>query len=149
MTTGGQYYYVPKDVKSSGFEAEATGRLDKDSRMTLGLTRIKLTGPDGNPTYEWIPKTVVNFRYVSRLAALPGLELGVGGRWQSDTRKIGNARQPAYLLANGFAAYDLNDRATLRLNVNNLFDKKYVGGLAYGAIYGAPRNASVTLDYKL
>jgi len=149
MTTGGQYYYVPKDVKSSGFEAEATGRLDKDSRLTLGLTRIKLTGPDGNPTYEWIPKTVVNVRYVSRLAALPGLELGVGGRWQSDTRKIGNARQPAYLLANGFAAYDLNDRATLRLNVNNLFDRKYVGGLAYGAIYGAPRHASVTLDYKL
>jgi len=39
--------------------------------------------------------------------------------------------------------------ATLRLNVNNLFDKKYIGGLAYGAIYGAPRNVAVTLDYKL
>ena len=35
------------------------------------------------------------------------------------------------------------------LNVNNLFDKKYIGGLAYGAIYGAPRNVAVTLDYKL
>lgn len=149
LTSGGQYYYVPQDVKSRGFEMEATGRLDKDSRMTLGLTRTKLTGADGSPAYEWVPKTVVNFRYVSRVAALPALEMGIGGRWQSETRKIGSARQDSYLLANGFAAYELNDRTTLRLNVDNLFDRKYVGGLAYGAIYGAPRNVSVTLGYKL
>ena len=145
----GNSYYEPRDVKSRGFEFEATGQVGKDTRLTLGMARLKLTGPDGGSTYEWIPRTTVNFRYVTRLAALPALELGVGGRWQSDVRKIGGARQDAYLLANGFAAYALNERTTLRLNVNNLFDKKYVGGLSYGAIYGAPRNASVTLDYKL
>ena len=73
----------------------------------------------------------------------------MGGRWQSEVSKTGGPKQDAYLVANAFAAYEVSPAATLRLNVNNLFDKKYVGGLAYGAIYGEPRNVSVTLDYKL
>ncbi|MGM9481043.1 TonB-dependent siderophore receptor [Roseateles sp. NT4] len=145
----GQYWYEGKDVKSKGFELEATGRVGKDSKLTLGYTHLNLTGPDGNDIYEWVPRSTVNFRADTRLPMLPALRLGLGGRWQSDVSKIGSARQGAYAVANAFAAYELNDKATLRLNINNLFDKKYIGGLAYGAIYGAPRNASLTLDYKL
>ena len=145
----GQSWYEGKDVKSRGFEAEATGRLGRDTRLTLGYTQLNLTGPDGQDIYEWVPRHTLNLRVDSRLPALPALRLGLGGRWQSDVSKVGSARQGAYLVANAFAAYEVSPAATLRLNVNNLFDKKYVGGLAYGAIYGAPRNVSVTLDYKL
>lgn len=144
-----QQYYEPKDVKSKGFEVEATGRLSKDTRLTLGYTHLTLTGPDGRDIYEWVPRNTVNFRVDSRVSMLPALRLGLGGRWQSDVSKIGSARQDAYLVANAFAAYELSKDATVRLNINNLFDKKYIGGIAYGAIYGAPRNASVSLDYKL
>jgi outer membrane receptor for ferric coprogen and ferric-rhodotorulic acid len=149
MTSSGQYWYVPKDVKSKGFEAEASGRISKDTKLTLGYSHLILTGSDGSDIYEWVPRNTVNFRLDSRLAALPALRLGMGGRWQSEVSKIGSAKQGAYLVANAFASYELNKDATLRLNVNNLFDKKYIGGLAYGAIYGAPRNFSVSLDYKL
>ena len=149
VTAGGQYWYEGKDVKSQGFEAEATGRIGKDTKLTLGYTHLNLTGPDGKDIYEWVPRNTVNFRIDSRLPSLPALRLGVGGRWQSAVSKIGSASQSAYAVANAFASYELSPAATLRLNVNNLFDKKYIGGLAYGAIYGAPRNASVTLDYKL
>ena len=45
------------------------------------------------------------------------------------------------VVAGNGRTYAVTDNATLRLNVNNLFDKKYVGGLSAGAIYGAPRNA--------
>lgn len=145
-----EYYYVPQDVKSKGFEFEATGRISADTRLTLGFTRLKLTGPDGSDTNKWVPRTTVNFRVDTRLAALPKLRLGVGGRWQSDTtNSAGTVRQGAYVVANAFAAYQLTNAATVRVNVNNLFDKKYVGGLAYGAIYGAPRTGFVTLEYKL
>ena len=41
------------------------------------------------------------------------------------------------------------DAATLRLNVNNLLDKKYLKTVQYGAIYGAPRTAALTLEYQL
>ncbi|MFG6466032.1 TonB-dependent siderophore receptor [Roseateles sp. BYS87W] len=145
----GQSWYEGKDVKSRGVEAEATGRLGKDAKLTLGYTHLRLTGPDGQDIYEWVPRNTVNFRVDSRLPVLPGLRLGLGGRWQSAVSKAGGPKQVGYLVANAFAAYDLSPAATLRLNVNNLFDKKYVGGLAYGAIAGAPRHASVTLDYKL
>ena len=149
QTPSGAYYYTPKNVRSQGFEFETSGKISKDSKLTVGLTQLTATGPDGNDTFEWIPRTVVNFMYDTRLGMLPKLKLGIGGRWQSDTSKNGGYKQEAYVVANGFAAYEVSDKATVRLNVNNLFDKKYVGGLSYGAIYGAPRVATVTLDYKL
>lgn len=149
MTSGGQYYYEAKDVKSKGIELEASGRVAANSRLTVGLAHLKLTGLDGGDTFEWVPRTTANVTFDTRLPALPKLKLGVTGRWQSQTYKEGGAHQDAYFLAHGFAAYDLTDRATVRLNVNNLFDKKYVGGLSNGTMYGAPRNAMVTLSYAL
>jgi len=145
----GQSWYEPKDVKSKGWEVETTGRIGKDAKVTLGYTRLILTGPDGNDIYEWVPRHTVNFRADTRVAMLPALRVGLGGRWQSAVSKIGSATQNAYVVANAFASYELSKAATLRVNVNNLFDKKYIGGLAYGAIYGSPRTYGVSLDYKL
>lgn len=149
ITGSGQYYYVPKDVKSKGFEVEATGRLGKDAKLTVGYTHLRLSGLDGQDTFEWVPRRTLNFRVDGPLPVLPALRLGLAGRWQSDVYKVGSARQDAYFKADAFAAYALNERATLRLNVNNLFDKKAIGGLAYGAIYTPPRNVAVSLNYKL
>lgn len=145
----GQYYYEGKDVRSRGIELEATGRLSADSRLTLGLTHMKLTGPDGGDIYEWVPRTTLNLGFDTRLAALPKLRLGIAGRWQSDVRKAGGAWQDAYAVADGFVAWELDTHTTVRLNVTNLFDRKYVQGLAYGAIYGAPRHAMLTVSYAL
>lgn len=142
-----QDWYEGKDVKSKGYEIEATGRVTKDTRLTVGYTRLILTGPDGNDIYEWVPRNTFNFRADSRV--LPGLRIGGGGRWQSDVSRNGGPKQDAFLVANAFAAYELTPAATLRFNVNNLFDKKYITGLAYGSIYGAPRNAALSLEYKL
>jgi outer-membrane receptor for ferric coprogen and ferric-rhodotorulic acid len=148
-TLDGNEWYEPKDVKSKGFEVEATGRLGKNAKVTVGYTHLILTGPDGNDIYEWVPRNTLNFRVDSRVPMLPALRLGLGGRWQSDVSKIGSVKQGSYLVANAFAAYELNKDATLRLNINNLLDKKYVGGLVYGAIYGAPRSTAISLEYKL
>jgi outer membrane receptor for ferric coprogen and ferric-rhodotorulic acid len=146
-----QYIYEGKDVKSKGVEFEATGLVTTNNKVALGVTHLKLTGPDGGYIYEWVPRTTANMTLDSRLAALdlPKLKVGLMGHWQSDTRHDGGAHQDAYFLAHGFAAYELTDRATVRLNVNNLFDKKYIGGLAYGAMFGAPRNAMLSLSYAL
>lgn len=149
MSAGGQYWYLPMDVTSKGFEVEASGRVGQDTKLTVGYTRLLLTGPDGKDIYEWVPRSTLNFRVDSALPTLPALRLGLAGRWQSDVYKVGSARQDAYFKADAFAAYAMNDRATVRFNVNNLFDKKAIGGLAYGAIYIPPRNIGVSLDYKL
>jgi outer membrane receptor for ferric coprogen and ferric-rhodotorulic acid len=144
-----QSYYAPKDVHSRGFELEATGRIGAHSNVTAGFTRMELTGPDGHDIYEWVPRTIVSLRADTRLPGLPKLRLGAGLRWQSDIFKAAGARQDAYLLVNTFAAYELTKRATVRVNVDNLTDEKYLRTVQYGAIYGAPRQFSVTVDYKL
>lgn len=144
-----QSYYEPKDVNSRGFELEATGRIGDHTNLTAGFTRMELTGPDGNDIYEWIPRTIVSLRADTRLPGLPKLKLGAGLRWQSDIFKAGAVRQDAYLLVNSFAAYELSRAATLRLNIDNLTDEKYLRTVQFGAIYGAPRQFSLALDYKL
>lgn len=144
-----QSYYEPRDVKSRGFEIEATGKLDAATQLTAGFTALKLTGPDGNDLYEWVPRRVFNLRADTRLPMLPQLRMGLGARWQSDISKTGGARQDAYLLADAFAAYELTPAATVRLNIRNLTDEKYLRTVQFGAIYGAPRTASISLEYKL
>jgi outer membrane receptor for ferric coprogen and ferric-rhodotorulic acid len=144
-----QNWYEPKDVKSRGYELEATGRIGTATNLTAGFTDLKLTGPDGNDIYEWVPRRTINLRVDSRIPMLPKLQLGLGARWQSEVSKIGQARQDSYLLVDGFAAYDVTDKATLRLNVRNMFDEKYLSTVQYGALYGAPRNYAVSLEYKL
>ncbi|THF60156.1 TonB-dependent siderophore receptor [Pseudothauera rhizosphaerae] len=148
-TVAQQNYYEPKDVKSRGFEIEATGRISADTQLTAGFTLLRLTGDDGKDIYEWVPRRTLKLRADTRVPMLPKLRVGSGVRWQSDVSKTGGAWQDAYVLADAFAAYELNDKATLRLNINNLFDKKYLRTVQYGAIYGASRTMSISLDYKL
>ncbi|MBX3736653.1 MAG: TonB-dependent siderophore receptor [Candidatus Didemnitutus sp.] len=144
-----QSYYAPKDVHSRGVELEATGRVTSNTNLTAGFTRMELTGPDGADIYEWVPRTIVSLRADTRLPGLPQFKFGAGLRWQSDVFKTGAVRQNSYLLVNSFAAYELTKRATLRLNIDNLTDEKYLRTVQYGAIYGAPRQFSVSLEYKL
>ena len=144
-----QSFYEPKDVHSRGFELEATGRVGPNTNVTAGFTRMELTGPDGNDIYEWVPRTIVSLRVDTRLPGLPELKFGAGLRWQSDIFKAGAVRQDAYLLVNSFAAYELTKRATVRVNIDNLADEKYLRTVQYGAIYGAPRQFSLSLEYKL
>ena len=143
-----QSYYAPKDVNSRGFELEVTGRVGTHTRVTAGFTRMQLTGPDGHDIYEWVPRTIVSLRADTRLPALPKLKLGAGLRWQSEINKASAVRQDSYLLVNSFASYDLTPSATLRLNVDNLTDEKYLRTVQYGAIYGAPRQFSLSFEYK-
>lgn len=144
-----QSYYAPKDVHSRGVEFEATGRVAANTNLTAGFTRMELTGPDGNDIYEWVPRTIVSLRADTRLPALPKLKFGAGLRWQSDIFKVGAVRQDSYLLVNSFAAYELTPAATVRLNIDNLTDQKYLRTVQFGAIYGAPRQFSLALEYKL
>ncbi|MFG6455427.1 TonB-dependent siderophore receptor [Roseateles sp. BYS96W] len=149
LTPTGQYWYMPVDVDSKGFEVEATGRLGKNTKVTTGYTRLILTGDDGKDIYHWVPRNTFNVRVDSTVPTLPALRVGVAARWQSDVASTAGLKQGAYVKADAFAAYELNDKATVRVNVNNLFDKKAIGGLQSGAIYIPPRNYGLSLSYKL
>lgn len=153
VTEDFQYYYTGVDVESEGFEFEASGKLGDNIDVVLGYTSLELTGPDGKDEYEWYPRQTANLQVTARLPSHPALSFGLGGRWQSKTSAVDSytgytVRQGAYAVMNAFVAWNFLPNATLRANVNNLADEKYINSLYQIGYYGAPRNYSLSLDWR-
>jgi outer membrane receptor for ferric coprogen and ferric-rhodotorulic acid len=146
-------YYTGVDIESKGIEFEATGKLNDYTDLLFGYTHLKMDGDDGDDTYSWVPRRTANLTLSARLPSYTPLSFGVGGRWQS---KIFNAdsysgyivRQDSYALLNAFAAWEVLPNMTVRANVNNIADEKYIQSLYSVSYYGMPRDYSVTLDWR-
>ena len=148
----GQFYYEGVDVESKGVEFEATGRVSDHVDVVFGYTALKLTGQDGDDTYRWVPRRTANFMVSGRLPAYTALSYGIGGRWQSEISNVESngftVRQGSYAVVNGFVGWDFVPNATLRLNVNNVGDEKYINTLRYSGYYGAPRHYTLSLNWR-
>ena len=148
LNAQGQSYYVSTDIDSKGIEFESLGKINENTRIGFGLTHVKLEDVNGNRIAQWVPKTTINLRLDSKIEQVPGLRLGMNAKWKSDAYREGGSKQDAFIVANAFGSYDIDDKSTIRVNVNNVFNKKYLQGIQYGGIYGAPINAQVTYEYK-
>lgn len=148
----GQFYYEGVDVESRGVELEATGKVNDHVDVVFGYTALKLTGEEGDDTYRWVPRRTANLMVSGRLPAYTALAYGVGGRWQSEISNVESngftVRQGSYAVLNGFVSWDFLPNATLRLNVNNIGDEKYINTLRYSGYYGAPRNYTLSLNWR-
>ncbi|WPP02028.1 TonB-dependent siderophore receptor [Pseudomonas sp. HR96] len=152
-------YYNPVDTTSKGYELTLAGELAPGWEVNGGLTHLfSLEDADGQRARTYIP---VNSLYLSsayRIARVKGLKVGGSLNWQSDIyRDQGTAttgetivsRQGSYAVANALASYDIDSHWNLALNVNNLFDRKYLTSLYWSQSYYAPsRNATLTLAWK-
>lgn len=148
----GQTVYAPVDVRSRGVELEATGKLTENASLVFGYTALKLTGADGGATYPWVPRRSANLLFSTRLPGWHAVSLGIGGRWQSAISNVESSgftvRQGSHAVLDGFVAWDFLPTATLRLNVRNLGNEKYINTLRYSGYYGAPRNYTVSVDWR-
>lgn len=148
----GQYIYAGVDVRSRGVELEAVGRLGDNLDIVLGYTALKLDGLDGDDTYPWVPRRTANLLLSGRLPPYTALSWGVGGRWQSgvfNTESSGyRVRQDSHAVLNAFVAWDVLPDASLRLNVDNIGDEKYINTLRYSGYYGAPRSYTLSFDWR-
>lgn len=147
------WYYEGRDVESKGVEFEATGKLGDNIDLVFGYTSLELDGAEGNDSYPWVPRRTANLALSAKLPSLPQLRLGVSGRWQSETANwddggIALIHQDAYAVANVFGEWSFNDKVSLRANIDNITDKKYLTSLYYVGFYGAPRNYTLSLDWK-
>lgn len=76
------------------------------------------------------------------------------GRPDDAERIIPNGQSgklPDYFLVHAMASYDITDKITLRLNVDNIFDEKYARSLnwsAHRADLGAPRTYWLSASFK-
>lgn len=144
---------------SKGYEFEMQGEVLPGWDISAGWSHFKATDADGIDVQAHQPRKV--FRMATKYefgGTLDGFSFGGSARWESrppqtagnpatgETEKVG---QKAYWLANLMGAYHVNDRLSLQINVNNVFDKRYYNTNSWfgGYIYGEPRNVRATLSY--
>ena len=121
--------------------------------VVLGFTALELEGEDGADIYDWVPRRTLNLSLTSRIPALPAVTLGLNGRWQSDIATVdgytgGAVRQGSYATANVFARWDVTPRTTVRANINNVGDEKYIGSLYQVGFYAPPRNYALSASWQ-
>ncbi|MGX9733334.1 TonB-dependent siderophore receptor [Janthinobacterium aestuarii] len=145
-------------VRSQGLEAEVSGEVARGLQLSAGYaytTTTYLDDPDnkGEVFSTWTPKHML--RLWSGYT-LPGewskFSVGAGVNMQSHTLDFGRSFDVAgFSLWNARLAWQATPQLSLAVNVNNLFDKRYVipsyndtGGNNH---FGDPRNVQLTLKY--
>jgi len=150
------------EVESRGVELEIGGSLTPAWQMMAGYTYVTAQyTKDSDPAN--VGRTFNNTlpRHQFKLSTsyrLPGglYRWRVGGTLYAQSRIRANDSsgivQSGYAVVGLHAAYSPNDDVELRLNLNNLFDRRYyqtVGWSDGGNVFGAPRNFLLTMRYRL
>lgn len=149
-----QAYRQLEGIRSQGVELELTGRLARGWNLSAGYAYSVSEDKAGKRVMERIPKnTVKTFTTYQLPGALQRWTVGGGVTWQSrtgwdDARSQGWDLQHSYALASLMARYRVSDATEVALNVQNAFDERYFTGLADMGVYGAPRNAVLTLKHR-
>lgn len=144
----GTYYYKGVNVESEGAELELVGQIDNVS-LVFGYTYVNIEDENGEDTHEWSPRNTVNFSIDYTFAELPELNVGIGGKWQSDIENVDYAiKQDSYALINAYVRWAMSEQLVVQANINNLTDEKYINSLYNVGYYGAPLNGKISLTYS-
>jgi TonB-dependent siderophore receptor len=150
------------ELQTQGFEAEIGGSPLPGLDLTAAYTYVDATYLDdpsltggrygANVTPKHLLKLWGHYRFGEELFAgdLAGWSVGAGVVAQSATY-TSTIHQDAYAIASAKIGYDINSFLSAHLNIENLFDEKYlrsVGSTGFYNMYGAPRNATLTLTAK-
>lgn len=142
---------------SKGIEFEVNGALTDNWQMTFGATRYIAEDQDGNAVEPRQARTTMKLFTRYQLPMLPDLAVGGGVNWQNKTwddsaySRGPNGEIPeqgSYALVNLFSRYQVTKNFAVQANLNNLFDKEYYDYVGSYLVYGAPRNFSVSANYK-
>jgi iron complex outermembrane recepter protein len=152
-------------AKSRGLELDLQGEIAQDLSLwasyayvdaktsnTFNDANFGAPVPAGTRLLN-VPEHTLSLQLVQSLqVAGSGLQLG-GGLVHVGERSgefITSFKLPAYTVARAFVAYELTKSATLRLDVDNLFDKAYYTN-SFSALWvqpGTPRSARVSAAFK-
>jgi outer membrane receptor for ferric coprogen and ferric-rhodotorulic acid len=110
----------------------------------------------GDKVSTWEPQDQLNFYTSYKLGgSLDKLTVGGGARWQGQGWQVLTNRgkgiqekfsQDAYWLVDLMTRYQVTDKVSVTVNVNNLFDKKYYTNIGFynSTYYGDPRNVMLS-----
>lgn len=153
----GECYVASGEVRSQGFEVEASGEILPSLQLAASYTYTHTKFLEGESTVaqsfvtynpEHMVKVWGDYQFTEELE---GLSIGGGVRFQSESiRKSGTVTltQPSYAVVGARIGYKINEHVSAAFNVDNLFDKKYyqtVGAPGWGNFYGEPRAFTLSL----
>ena len=139
-------------VRSQGVEAEVGGKISSRLNLTAGYTYnttkyLQDAENEGLIFNPQVPKHLLRAWADYRVS--DAISTGLGMTTQSDTQgRDKTVVQGGYTVWSARAAYRIDPRWTLALNVNNLFDKHYYSAIDrrnFGSLYGNPREVMMTL----
>ncbi len=136
---------------SQGLEVQVFARPIEGLDFSLGYSRFRAEDKDGHQVNTEFAREQIMFSSQYQLIHwLPALTVGADVRWQSEIHASDDIRQPAYSLVDLIASYQLNKDITMRLNIENVLDKKYYSYLnsANTVRYGEPMSAQLTINYS-
>ncbi len=156
--TTSQAYFAAKGTRSRGYDIEISGEALPGWNIMAGLTHWTASDGHRNPIQTNQPRSLFKMFTTYRLPGqLHALTVGGGVTWQSRNYTNGygpkgseRVSQGSYALVDLVARYEFSDRASLKVNLNNLFNRKYYSQIGFynqGA-WGSPRNVMATLSYQ-
>jgi catecholate siderophore receptor len=140
-----------------GFDVGAVGRITDDWQIFAGYTyldgKVAKSAAGAAPVGSLLPNTPKNsLSFFSEYRLGGGFEVGAGGQYVSGRLAQNTAplrAVPGYWTFDAMAKYDLSEKMSLQLNMNNIFDKYYYDALhPFHVVPGAGRVALLTLNFK-
>lgn len=137
-----------------GFEAEVTGNITSQWKVTAGYSQWKGRNNKRVPINTDNPnKQFKIFSSYDLNKVVKGLTVGGGVNWQNRTYATnptyGKNAQGSYALVNLMVRYQVTENFSAQLNLNNLLDKKHRKALSRSQYnYGEPFYSNLTLRYE-
>jgi outer membrane receptor for ferric coprogen and ferric-rhodotorulic acid len=153
----GQNTYAMIDAESTGFEIDVAGQLTSRLNVSAGYTGMAIDGKDGDAVRTYTPRKLFRTAMTYRVPGVEGLKIGGSVNWRSATTQNATTgtlipvtiRQDSYAIINLMARYEINNKTSINVNLNNITDEKYLTSLYWTqSYYGAPRNVMVSLNWK-
>lgn len=152
IPAGFDTYYRGVKATTKGLEIDIAGEVTDRLRLQGGYSAMSLEGEDGDSIKTYVPRHMFTLTTTYRVPMIEKLKVGMDVKWRGDIhREIAGFRveQESYALIDLMASYEIDKHTTLTLNVDNVTDRKYLTSLMWDqSLYGAPRSAMITLNWK-
>ena len=159
--TFAEYFSASDTLSSEGVELDMSGEALPGLQLSGGYTYVDIEDVAKNDARTFIPRRTARVAASYRLPMMKQLKIGANVKWQDDIYQTDGVAstgpkagqeirivQKSYALVNLMASYEVNDKLTARLNLNNITDKKYISSLYWTqGFYGPGRNVNASLTW--
>lgn len=153
-------WYRGISVETQGIELDLSGRINDWWTVQAGYAYLDLKNAENGDQRTYLPEHSITMLTEVSVPQVPGLSLAGSLRWQDEvfyiSQNVGTrVTQPDYVVLGLSANYDVTQRFSVALNVDNVTDEKYLNSLYWAdiyawdqAYYGEPRNYTLRLNYR-